>query len=430
MENSREKLFELAKKKRKEQKEKEDNASFASFEEIAYTALELEEDKVIRIIGNPILSRDKGTDPKLSHISMIIGDNDKKFRCIWPSKSEDPTWILWKIYDKVMAYDWDSANNVKKFHNISSHPTIFKRVAKNNSENQFETGWRPSKFVHINVIDRHDMDYHRTNKHLKVLSKKVTENNGKFWYEPGVPEFLYSKIWDEIVEYNGDWQNYDIVVKKLDEAPWYNAYHCEDDIKKISEDVRPLLSSKNLTEEELMWEGYDFDKLFAVTSYSKIKAKLGKFIKIVDLELNTKFTEELEHLVEIEEKEKLEKGAQKEVKKLEDDDDVDLELESEPALKQEPKVKEEVKTRSKKVEESSIPWSKLSDGSFNGKKYLGISSMTEEEKSMVVKVNDDGSFQYVPTFKGREVSLLKNPSSNFISPEDFHIDPLSAEIFE
>jgi len=428
MENSREKLFELAKKKRKEQKEKEENNSYASFEQVAYTSIGLNTDKVIRIVGNPILARDKGTDPVLSHISMIVGDNGKKFRCIWPSKAKDNSWILWKVYDKIMSYDWDSTNNTKKFHYAESHPTIFKRVAKNNSERQFETGWRPSKFVHLNIIDRHDMEYHRANKHLKVLSKKSSEVGDKIWYEPGVPEFLYTKIWDDIVEYNGDWQNYDIVVRKLDETPWYSAFHCVDDHKKIQADVKDLLSDQPLTEEEITWEGYDFDKLFPITSYTKIKSRLGKFLKIVDLELNTKFSEELESLVEIEEKErpKVETKSTVIPKNTEDDEDVDLDLEPEPEIKAEPTVR----TRATVKSENNIPWDKLFDGSFNGKKYLGAETLTDEEKTMVEGINDDGSFKYVKTWKGKEVELLKNPGSNFISPEQFHVDPLSGELFE
>jgi hypothetical protein len=34
-----------------------------------------------------------------------------------------------------------------------------------------------------------------------------------------------------------------------------------------------------LTEEERSWERYDFDKLFPVTSYSKIKNRLALFVK-------------------------------------------------------------------------------------------------------------------------------------------------------
>lgn len=436
--------FEEAKKRRKEQKEKE--ASYeggGSFEEVVYTAMSPNKDKVIRIIGDPLLVREKGTDPKLSFISMILGDNGKKFRCIWPNKSEDSSWILWKIYDKVMSYDWDRSNNVKRFHFVDSHPETFRRVAKNNTENQYEQGWRPSKVVHMNVIDRHDMEWHRENSHLKVLSKKGSEyGDGRIWFEPGVPEFLYSKIWDDVVEYNGDWNNYDVVVRKLTEQPWYSAFHAIDDRKKIQSDVIDLIEDRDLTEEELSWEGYDFDTIFPVTSYSKIKNRLGKFIKKVDLDFDTRYYEELEDLVAIEDKERKEeeKNNHKPNKpgvSLEDDEDediqeeeLDLDIEEEET---EHEVEAPVRTRKASrvsTSNSSVDWDGLTDGSFNGTEYLGVSEMTEEEKSMVVSVKDDGSFEYVKEWNGSKVSLLKNPSSDFISPEEFHIDPLSGELFE
>lgn len=434
---SREELFEKAKEKRKEKKEKEEsNFGGSQFEDVVYTALSVNNDKVVRVIGNPMVARQNPTDPKLSIISMILGDNDKKFRCIWPDRSDDPNWILWKIYDKVLSYDWDRTNNVKKFHNVDSHPELFRRVAKNNSENQYEQGWKPSKVVQMNVIDRHDMEWHREEKHLKVLSKKASENGDRIWFEPGVPEYLYTKIWDDIVEYNGDWQNYDVVLRKLKESPWYSAFHSVDDLKKISDNVKEFIVEGDITEEELSWEGYDFDTLFPVTSYSKIKNRLGKFIKKVDLDFDTKYYEELESLVEVEEKER-EKNPKttksvtktKEVKSEEKEDDVDLDLEPEEAPEPEVKEKPKTRTRTKKAT-SDIPWDDLYSGEYNGTEYLGVKSLTDEEKSMIEEVNEDGSFKYVKTWKGNPVSLLKNPDTDFICPEEFHVDPISGEVFE
>jgi len=435
--------FEAAKKKRKEQKEKD--ASYeggGSFEEIVYTALSPNEDKVIRIIGDPMLVREKGTDPKLSMISMILGDNGKKFRCIWPNKQDDSSWILWKIYDKVMSYDWDRTNNVKRFHFVDSHPETFRRVAKNNSENQYEQGWRPSKVVHMNIIDRHDMEWHREQSHLKVLSKKASEyGDGRVWFEPGVPEFLYSKIWDDVVEYSGDWNNYDIVVRKLTEQPWYSAYHGLDDRKKLHEGTEELIVDADLTEEEMTWEGYDFDTLFPVTSYSKIKNRLGKFIKKVDLDFDTNYYEELEDLVAIEEKERKEEKKNNPKKVVNEDEDeeieedVDLDI-NEDEEEEEEKTETPPPTRTRKTatrqksSTTTVDWDSLADGSLNGTQYLGVPEMTEEEKSMVASVKEDGSFEYVKEWNGNKVSLLNNPSSDFISPEEFHIDPLSGELFD
>lgn len=431
MGQSRKDLFEKAGKLRKKEKEKESSGfEGGAYEEVVYTALEQEEDKVVRIIGSPLQVREKGTDPKLSYISMIMGDNGKKFRCIWPDKTEDSSWILWSIYDKVLSYDWDSSKNVKRFHNADSHPECFRRVAKNNSDNQFEQGWKPSKFVHMNIIDRHDMDWHRENKHYKVLSKKASEAGERIWFEPGIPEYLYQKIWDGVVEYNGDWHNYDVALRKLSANPWYEAFHAIDDQKKIQKDVLDLISDQDLTEEEFTWEGYDFDKLFPVTSYAKIKSRLGKFIQRVDLDFNTGFYDELLSLVEIEEQNREKVSGSKSVVVNEKDDDdeddyqeeeVDLDLEEE---------EQAPPTRSRVREKIEIDWDGLADGSFNGTEYKGVPEMTDDEKAMVLSVKDNGAFKYVEKWNGSKVSLLQNPSSDFISPEEFHVDPLSGEVFE
>jgi len=378
---------------------------------------------------------------------MVLGDNGKKFRCIWPNRSDDSSWILWKIYDKVLSYDWDKANNMKRFHFAESHPEIFRRVAKNNSENQFESGWRPSKVVHLNVIDRHDMEWHRENSHLKVLSKKASEfGDGRIWFEPGVPEYLYSIIWDEVVEYNGDWSNYDVVLRKLSEKPYYSAFHPIDDRKKLLKGTTDFVVDGDLTEEEMSWEGYDFDKLFKITSYTKIKSRLGKFIQKVDLDFDTKLYSELEDLVAIEAKNRKESEPEStsvrgsSVEESDDDDeeeeDIDLDIEETDDEKEPAEKKESVPQRKKSVSRkppavaTEIDWDSLIDGSFNGTEYLGVSEMTEEERSMVESVEEDGSFKYVKTFEGEKVSLLNNPSSDFVSPDQFHIDPLSGDIFE
>lgn len=424
MTKTREELFEEAKRKRKEEKERNNNNNYegGQYEEVVYTSLSEKVDKVIRITGNPLNSRVNATDPKMSLMSMILGDNNKKFRCIWPDKNDDPNWILWQIYDKIMSYTWDSVNNEKKFHYISSHSDLFRRVQKNNSENRFEQGWKPNKFVQMNIIDRHDMSWHRENKHYKILSKKASENGENIWFEPGVPEYLYNVIWDDIVEYNGNWEGYDVVIRKLTEKPYYNAFHSIDDLKKIQTDAKQYIVEGDLTEEESMWEGYDLDKLFPVTSYTKIKNRLGKFIKKFDLDFNSNLSEELEYNVLLEEKERKLQDTRKstavvEKNNIEESDlDLDLDIEEEP--------KEKIKTRSR-VKNDSIPWEKLSDGSYNETVYEGVSQMTEEEKSLVVSINEDGTFEY----KEGNYDLLRNPSSDFISPESYHIDPLSGELF-
>ena len=424
-------LFKGASEKRKQNREKESQKkSFSGrdYENAVYTSLSDVEGKVIRILGNPLLMRREPTDPKLSFVSHIVGDNGKKFRCIWPDRSEQPDWILWKVLNTVLENHWENDKDTGKghqvYHHAKTHPECFTRVYKNNSDNKYEKGWYPTAFVNMNVIDREDMEYHAEKKHSKLLSKKAKEigDSGKFWYDPGVPRTAYNAIWDEVVEYAGNWVNYDVVLRKLKADPWYRAFHGVDDFKKLSEQERSFVVEGPLTEDEKAYELYDLDQLFKITSYMKIKSRLGEFIKKVDIDFKKNFYTELEKLAE---QEKAEYEAKNE--QITDNDEEDMEEEQQEETKVRPTRTKA--TEVKEEERETIDWDALADGSFNGKEYLGVPKMTEEEKAMVLAVKEDGSFKYVKTYKGEPVELFNNPTTDFHSPGQYHVDPLSGDEF-
>ncbi len=443
---SREELFKKAKelrKKEKEQKSSSESYSNEDYKGVVYTSLPTNGNKILRLLGNPLAMRSKPTDPKMSLISMIQADNGKKFRCIWPEKETNGSWILWRIFDTVMDSTWiktSDGKSARMYLNEKTHPECFNRVAKNNSDNKFERGWYPPTFININVIDREDKEYHVENKHSKLISKRASEigDTGNFWYDPGIPKTAYNAIWDDVVEYSGIWDNYDIALRKETESPWYKAYHGLDDRKKLTPEEFAFVVDGPLTEEEKAYELYDLDTMFQVTSYTKIKLKLGEFIKKVDVDFKKNFSAELDALVE---KEKDEYAARKEAIADATPEEVKAPEEAKTEAPKAP-VKERptasptpapVKQRAvaKPVEEEAvtIDWDALADGSFNGKKYEGVPKMTDDEKSMVLSVNEDGSFEYIKTYKGTELDLLNNPHSDFISPDTFHIDPLNGEEF-
>ena len=95
---TRDELFANAKAKREEEKEKDSQRQNFDFEKITWGAMKNKRLKAIRILGNPSSVRDDDpTSAKEILYSYILGDDDKKFRCIWPFKDDDETWILWKI---------------------------------------------------------------------------------------------------------------------------------------------------------------------------------------------------------------------------------------------------------------------------------------------------------------------------------------------
>ena len=451
---SREELFNKAKELRKQAKVEKSNNSFSGedYEQIHYTGVPTTGLKVIRIIGDPLAMRTKPSDPKFSLISMILADNDKKFRCIWPTQAQNKNWILWKVFNTVMDGNWEKGpdgKNVKVLKYSKSHPECVRRIEKNNSDNKFERGWYPAKFVNMNIIDRHDPSFHSEKKHSKLISKRASEmgDTGKFWFDPGVPEMVYNLIWDDIVEFSGLWENYDVAIMKLKETPWYKVYHCDEDINKVLKldaDVEKLIVKGPMTAEEKAYELYDLDAMYGITSYTKIKVKLGDFIKKVDIDFKKNFTDELEELVKIEQKEFAIKKAEreaakasevktaetttvKEVAKTEKPIEKQAEVKADKEAIKEPTVRSRV---AKETSESKVDWEGLISGSFNTKVYAGVSLLTDDEKEMVLSVKEDGSFDYVKVFKGHTIESMKNPRSGFMSPDLFHVDPLNGDLFQ
>jgi hypothetical protein len=421
-EKSKLELFEEAKRlrqKEREEKEKRDanrgNNNYQNFEPINYVAMEIGEDHIVRFLGNPMLQRNNDPySPKLVLSSKIIGDDDKQFRCIWPQQSQQPNWILWKIYNTVMKYKWDQALNGGKggrvYDYATVHPTIFGRIAKNGKlDNTFEDGWTPNKFIMINVIDRHDMEFHKTNKQTKLLSKKVSisKDEKTAFYEIGITEKLYNSVWDGIVEKCGPWEDYDICVRKEKADPWYIAYHAEKEDWKINDSVKKFIVKGPLTEEELSWERYNIDNLSKVSSYQKIQKKLGLFIEQVDQVFEKKYTEELNDLVELEKQEYEKNKKEKEEKTIVQKPEIN---------KKKEEVKKEIPSRNsiKKEEVFSVD-------SLDKAYYKGIDKLTNEMKKQIIGKTENGGLKYTENSPQPYICVSKD--CDFAAPANFTYCP-------
>ena len=433
--------------KDREKKEKQRAEGFNKpFDPIEQIALETNVDKVIRIVSGPfrqvpehgdmVFKRNHNWDAKPVYISRIVGDSGKQFRCIWPHLSTNlsKTWLLWRVYNSVMKRErsvgGDPVYTYKK-----SFPSIFNKVAKNDKSRDNphfakENGWKPACIALLNVIDRSDPVYHKEKKHTKLLSKKVNENNGIFYYSSGVPfESVYETgLMCGLVKYYGAWYDYDVVVRKLGAKPWYELFHGVHDRIKIQDEVKSQIVEGFLTDEEKAYEKYDIDKLYAITKASTIKRNLGVYIESVDQALRTHYYEELLHLVNEEEKEK-EKNANTGSKAEESIPEVvneEVEMVREPAR---------TPAEDTKLYEGDIPWDKLADGSFNSRVYKGVPLMTPEEKSMVIGIRSDGLFDYKEKDPDGKISQVysfgeKGSAEFFKSPIYFHVCPLNGELFD
>lgn len=450
-------IFEAAKAKRAQQKAEEESRSNFSFQEIAYGALVDESYRVFRILGRPASVRKDPTDVKLIEQSMILGDDGKKFRCTWDL---DQNWILKRILKFLTDGTWEKPNpeakSVKKYKYLDRCPKLLNRVLYNNNlDNPYEKGIRPQKVILMNILDRQDMAYHQENNHTKVMAKKATvsDDGSRTYFDRGVPLFLYEKkIWDDVVEYEGNWENYDIVIYKTSDQPFYSAYYGgSDDLRKRlavnSPELLEVISTQPLTDWEKELERYDLDKIGAVTSYARIFTKMGSFFRAVDQEFKTTYYDELVALKEKEAKERAENQqneteeeiAQEEAKEEITKTQIVKEEVVEKPVEIEPQEKDPVRetpvrggTRESVKEEgiSEETWKALGDGSYNGKIYKGVPLMTEDEKAQVLSINEDGSFEYVSSWNGEQTVLYREQVSGFESPGTFAICPFTGTKFD
>jgi hypothetical protein len=465
--------FEAAMTARKQQKAEEasrqNGGGFGGYPDIPWAALYQDKQQVFRFAGLPYLVREKGTDSKRIFVAMILGDDDKKFRCIGPNPDDRKDWILYRVMNKVLARTWNKDKPSVRgkgdwdYTNALTHSDLYNRCAKNNNlDNAFEKGWKFSAVVLVNVIDRANYDWHLENKKYRLISKKASAYQDRIFFDVGVPDMLYKLIEDDIVACDGNvcWEDYDIVIKKIAENPWYKVYHGVDDAKKLDADVKALVQDRGLTPEESSWEMNDIDKLFPITPYKRIKDKLGLFFQRVDKAFNTHYYDELCGLVEKEEAERAEKAM-----KFPSDDDEDVPPEesgkeanaksaarladaalkttpkepvpvSAPATASTPPVRSAVDSASaqKSHPMTSEVWEALANGTSpycrkdaSGKPmaYLGVPGMSDADKALVRGVFDDGSFDWAP--EGGE--LFECASSGFMAPEKVLIDPLSGTRF-
>lgn len=305
-------LAEIKAKREKEKQQEKNKGNFIprEYEEVNYCVIPESENSysLVRILGGYIYKRESGGSPKNIHIAKILCDDDKYRKFVFPDPQQND-YLFYRIYNLVTKYKFDNETKSKSYqYNEGQYKSIFEKVFRNNSENNFDKGWKPMSYTVMNVIDRLDPDYHKTFKHSKVLTKKANEDPKTkiVYYEPGVPIGLYKAIFDDLVDgYNDDYSNFDVFIKRDTSNQFmpYKVYHAIEDMKKIKDkNILSKVVDGLLTEEEKKYELYDFDKIYRASTYHKWLKYLGKTIKEIDLKFNTKFYEELEKLNSEEEK--------------------------------------------------------------------------------------------------------------------------------
>jgi len=315
--------FQEALKQREKRKKREENKSSFSdkeYEQLHWLGLNEKGYTAIRLYGNPWEFRTSPTDVKLVYRSKIVSQTKENsyFYVNWKQTTEtkkgreiesgelDKKWILFRFMQSVQAVEWikveGKEKKEKRFLNESSK--VFKKVDTNKTpkdlSNPYANKFYPGKIVIANVLDPSDLDFHKENKHTKLIASKldkVTTDDGNvlLFPKPGLPFTVYDEIISKLVNKVGSW-DFDIVINRdADASNIYSVSHFSDfavpkEIKEYCSDKEQLL--------DFEVEAYDLDSLYPTTSYSKLKYHLLPLFKEWDKEANTNFAEELEELAE------------------------------------------------------------------------------------------------------------------------------------
>lgn len=290
------------------------------YDKIEWVGLE-DKAKIIRIVGGAPSSMKPGahvnpTDAHEIFVSSILDDNGKRMKLKLPLHADDVAHehIMWRIINKVNEVKWEKGPDGKSTKiSVNEKYPWFEKVNKGgfaptDKSYQFSKGWKGQQVIIMNVIDREDK-WCEENKHTKLLSKKISGDNGEF-AEVGVPSFGFCSALSSIVNSYGSWERYDVQVRRTGqktnpvEVKQATLYKKNGLVQELDKDKLQYVSlNETLTPEELEYERYDISKFFAPTTYQKILSKLGKTIRDIDIDLRTNFYKELESLAEKEKKE-------------------------------------------------------------------------------------------------------------------------------
>ena len=293
----------------------------ANYEKVKWTGLEQGKIKIIRALGGVPNSGDSPYTSRVVRIAYVIDDKGKRMKVVLPSQEKDPQYLMWRIVNRVMEPSWEKVGdkNVKSYPVQSKHPDVFNIVAYNglpesNVKRKYGLegkGWQGREFLLMNCIDRALTSWHKENKHSVLLSKKVTldtDKNGNpiEYVEEGVPSFGFINILaSSLFRYYGDWKGYDIGVEKTgQQSTPLIVKNASKHLEEIPESLKGLVVDGPITKEESEYEMYDLDKLYGVTTYTKLFNRLRLTIAKIDLALGTRYSDELKSMADAEAKDR------------------------------------------------------------------------------------------------------------------------------
>ena len=370
---------------------------------------------------------------------------------IFPDKEDRKSHPLWKLLDTVLAYTWNETLKRRDYHHTDDDLfPVFRELRYNGDpSNQMEQGWQPGDAYMMNCIDRAQMAWHRENKRTLVLSRgswmsKDKEGNEVQRFSTGTKKTVYDGLCNKLNETYGFHEEFDVITWRVPDKPHYEIVHAKHGFEapfwaKAGFERFDEYLEQPLTEEELSWALWDFDKLFKPTADDRIFNRLGYMFKIYDefqvaKGKKSSLWDEMKAMAEEAKAARAEEQKNMVAGSGDVDDDGAAPADDTSAVAvstTQPVAQRTVASRpaDSVAASSDIPWQGLADGTFNGTKYAGVPLLTDDERAHIIKVNADGSFQYVATHNGKPVVTGACTQSGFFSPMDFHVDPLSGLIF-
>jgi len=303
-----------------------------TYEKIKYVGMTEKVPRIIRAMGeNPDFNIRNQLNPKrgkydarIIQTAEVLDDDGKRIKLVLPIQEHDENHILWRIINKVLEADWvkgkdeqGNEKNILKYRHLAKFPSmvgqvLYSNLLESNPARKFGLlgrGWSGRQFFLMNVIDRQSLDWHRENKHTVLLSKgvnikKLEDGTILEFADPGVPSYGFVPIiTGSVMAFYGFWEKYDMGVERTGlQNPPYRIFNASKNPEMVLDKGLQKLINPNpgLSDEEKSWERYDLDKLFRITTATKILNHFKGFLTIVDANLGTHFINELTKLSEAE----------------------------------------------------------------------------------------------------------------------------------
>lgn len=289
------------------------------FPQLAWTGLSVKQFGIYRAVGG--VPKPLGTSMPMGNAVKAVAidcwdDKNNRMRLCLPPEADllEQSHLIHRVRALVLKVTYSKGPDGKTVTTpvyASSHPDIFNRVRYGGApveQYKYAKGLRGQNVWIMNVIDRSQMDWHRSHKHTMLLTKNlfISDKYPNGIADTGVPSYGLDSLFSTLWKNYSSWENYDFALRRTgNTSPAYILYNASEyaskQVRDLPENLWPIVSTAPLTEEERSWERYDINELFTHNDI-KIRDRLGGLLKQIDGAFATHFWEEAQANAEAEEK--------------------------------------------------------------------------------------------------------------------------------